>query len=81
MLDQQQQEQEQQQVGQDVVPPGASTTVDAAEQVEPKFFSLKRSMVVSPFLRGTSASYLAFGGRHKHNLGALLPGFPGGTAN
>jgi hypothetical protein len=35
MLYQQQQEQEQQQVGQEVVPPGVSTTLDEAEQVEP----------------------------------------------
>jgi len=35
MLYQQQQEQEQQQVGQEVQPPGVSTTLDEAEQVEP----------------------------------------------
>ncbi|MFG1610489.1 hypothetical protein [Actinoplanes sp. NPDC049265] len=33
---QQEHEQEQQQVGQDVVPPGVRTTLDEAEQVEPK---------------------------------------------
>jgi len=36
--DQQQQEQEQQVVGQEVVPPGVSTILDEAKQVEPKFF-------------------------------------------
>jgi len=35
MLAQQEQEQEQQQVGQEVVPPGVSTTLAEAEQVEP----------------------------------------------
>jgi len=53
MLDQQQQEQEQQQVGQEVVPPGISTTLDEAEQVEPKCL-LKRSMVVVSALWGNT---------------------------
>jgi hypothetical protein len=34
-LDQQEQEQEQEVVGQEVVPPGVSTTLDGIEQVEP----------------------------------------------
>ena len=36
------------QVGQEVQPPGVSTTLDEAEQVEPKCL-LKRSMVVVSF--------------------------------
>jgi hypothetical protein len=43
------------QVGQEVQPPGVSTTLDEAEQVEPKCL-LKRSMVVVSFPRGTCLS-------------------------
>src|SRR3989442_808787 len=49
MLYQQQQEQEQQQVGQEVLPPGVSTTLDEAEQVEPTCL-LKRSMLLLSLL-------------------------------
>jgi hypothetical protein len=46
-------------VGQEVQPPGVSTTLDEAEQVEPKCL-LKRSMVVVSFpLRNMSLRKLA----------------------
>lgn len=50
ILAQQEQEQEQQHVGQDVVPPGVRTTVEEAEQVEPKCWVKRSIAVVSPSL-------------------------------
>jgi hypothetical protein len=50
MLYQQQQEQEVDEVGQEVVPPGVSTTLDKAEQVEPMCL-VKRSILVVSFTK------------------------------